>query len=113
MHTNNLRDQVSPSLPMVSYRLLTDPLALEHLNLVTSALAGHDLGILFFQGGLDDRLELFHETVLPFTERTCVVGADVGNRVDGEFRTGTGVHRIDDKAKRRDKTTGENYPPLR
>ena len=74
--------------------VLTDPLALEHFDFVTPVLPGHDLWILFFQSGLDNRLELFQETVPPFPERASVVGPDVGNRVDCELGVGADVHRI-------------------
>ena len=90
--------------------LLTDPFTLEHLDLVTTAFTGHDLWVLLFQSGLDDRLELFHEAVPPFPERARVVGANVGNRVNGEPRSGTDVHRIDDEAERRDEAARENCP---
>ena len=90
--------------------LLTDPFTLEYFNLVTTVFASHDLGVFFFQGWLDNRLELFHKAVPPFSERARVVGTDVGNRVNGKLRTGADVHRIDDEAKRRDEAARENYP---
>jgi hypothetical protein len=88
--------------------LLTDPFTLEDFDLVTAVLPVHDLGILFLQSRLDNRLELFHEAVLPFPKRARVVGADVGYRVDGELRTCTDTHRIDDEAKRRNEAAREN-----
>ena len=89
---------------------LTDPFTLEHFDLVAAVFPSHNIGILFFQSGFDNGLELFHKTILPFPKRTRVVGADVGNRVDGELRVGTDVHRVGDKTKRWDKAARENYP---
>ena len=37
------------------------------------------------------------------------MGADVGNRVDGELRVGTDVHRIGNKTKRWDEAARENF----
>jgi len=88
--------------------LLTDPFTLEHFDLVATIFPGHDIGILFLQSRLDNGLELFCEAVPPFTKGTGVVRADVGNRVDGELRVGTDVHRTNDEAERRDEAAGEN-----
>ena len=39
--------------------------------------------------------------------------ADVGHRIDRELRTGTDIHRIDDKGERWNETTRKNCPSLR
>ena len=90
--------------------LLTDPFTLEYFDLVTTVFPCHNLGVLLFQGRLDNGLKLFHEAVPPFPERARVVGTDVGDRVDGKLRSGTNVHRADDEAERGDETARENYP---
>lgn len=88
--------------------LLTDPFTLENFDLVTAIFPSHDIGILFLQSRHDNGLELFCEAVLPFPKGASVVRADVGNRVNGELRAGTDVHRTDNKAKRRNEAAGEN-----
>ena len=94
----------------VNQASLTDPFTLEDFDFVTAVLPGHDFGIFFSESRLDNRLELFQETVPPFPKRASIVGADVGNRVDGELGASTDVHRADDEAEGRDEAPRENYP---
>jgi len=89
---------------------LTNPFTLEDLNLVTAIFPIHDIGIFLLQSGFDNGLELFHKVVPPFTKRARVVGADVGNRIDGELRVGADAHRVYDETERWDEAPRENYP---
>jgi len=91
---------------------LTDPFTLKHFNLVAAVSPGHNIGILFFQSRFDNGLELFQESASPLSKRACVVGADVGDGVDGELSVGANVHRIDDETERWDEAARENYPFL-
>ena len=90
--------------------LLTNPLPLEHFDLVRTVFPGHNVGVFFFQSGFDNGLELFQEAVPPLPKRARVMRTNIGNRVDGELGLSTDVHRIDDETERRDEATRENYP---